>query len=65
MSSDESPDVVINPICKKIKELREERGWNQRELAIAAGIHPNFINRVCSTKPKTARNLVVAGPLSS
>ena len=57
MSIDNSPDVVINPICKRIKELREDRGWNQRELASAAGIHPNFINRVEAGKGLSLDNL--------
>ena len=48
---------MINPICKKIKELRKARGWNQRELASAAGIHPNFINRVEAGKGLSLDNL--------
>lgn len=48
---------MINPICKKIKELREARGWNQRELARAADIHPNIINRVEAGKGLSLDNL--------
>lgn len=30
-------------ITDKIKELREELGWSQEELAHRAGLHPNTI----------------------
>lgn len=29
-----------------IKRLREQRGWEQRDLAIAAGVNPSVISRL-------------------
>ncbi len=57
MSRRKPPDAVINPVCKKIKALREARGWNQRELAAAADIHPNIISRVEGGKGLSLDNL--------
>lgn len=37
---------VKNKIGKRLKEVREERGMTQAEVAKVAGIHPNFYARL-------------------
>jgi len=37
---------VQNKIGKRLKEVREERGMTQAEVAEIAGIHPNFYARL-------------------
>ena len=37
---------VKNKIGKRLKEVREERGMTQTDVAKVAGLHPNFYARL-------------------
>jgi transcriptional regulator with XRE-family HTH domain len=37
---------VQNKIGKRLREVREERGMTQADVAKAAGLHPNFYARL-------------------
>ncbi|CAM5782436.1 MULTISPECIES: helix-turn-helix domain-containing protein [Brevibacillus] len=42
------------PIRLRLKEILEERGMSQRELARLMNIRPNTISHLCSDKVNTA-----------
>jgi len=42
MSTEREP----TPIGRRVRQLREERGWSQLQLAHRAGTTPNVVSRV-------------------
>ena len=42
----ESTLVMAPPIKNKVRDLRQERGWTQQELAAAVGVSRQSINSI-------------------
>ncbi len=40
------PDNVVRKVGRRIKELRQKKGWSQEKLAEEAGLHRTYIGQV-------------------
>ena len=40
------PEEVVLKVGRRIKELRQKRGWSQEKLAEEAGLHRTYIGQV-------------------
>jgi len=53
------PDNVVRKVGRRIRELRQKRGWSQEELAEEANLHRTYIGQVeRGEKSIGVRNLV-------
>jgi transcriptional regulator with XRE-family HTH domain len=47
--------IFITMLSKRIKELREKKGWSQRQLGRAAGLSTNHISKIESDVTQNPR----------
>lgn len=40
------PENVVRKVGRRIRELRQKKGWSQEELAEEAGLHRTYIGQV-------------------
>ncbi|HTW91483.1 MAG TPA: helix-turn-helix transcriptional regulator [bacterium] len=40
------PDDVVRKVGRRIRELRQKKGWSQEKLAEEAGLHRTYIGQV-------------------
>lgn len=40
------PDDVVRKVGRRIRELRQKKGWSQEELAEEANLHRTYIGQV-------------------
>lgn len=39
-------DPVVQRVCARLRELRKQRGFTLKELALATGLHPSTIQKI-------------------